>query len=194
MSEEWCVKVKEVVSKFDFLSLVSQLAALESDKLSTAEKAHLAAMGAAEEICRQVVTGFKVEDPEECTAQALQLTVIGALLGHQPIEIRAWCHLLDPKTVDAFNNCIPEEVLENLQNEAQRILDTGVELKPENQRHLENFVKGIFPVPIWTSRWRQWVSVNIACTLDPEYPQNLLTGLRPENLTQATRNFLESRK
>jgi hypothetical protein len=192
MSEEWCVKVKEVVSKFDFSPLVSQLAALESDELSTTEKAHLAAMGAAEEICRKVVTGFKVENPEECTAEALQLTVLSALLGHQPIEIRAWRDLLDPDGIHAFNNCIPEDVLENLQKEAQRILDTGVALRPENQRHLENFIKGIFPVPIWTKSWRQWVSVNIACTLDPDYPENLLTGLRPENLTRATRNFLES--
>jgi len=191
MSEEWCVKVKEIVSKYDFSPLVSQLAALEGSLMLT-EKAHLAALKAAEEVCRQVVTGFHVEDPEECTAQALQITVVRELLGGEPIEIRAWNDLLDPERVDSFNNRIPDEVMRTLQAEAQRVLDTGITLKPEVQRHLENFVQGITPVPVWTSTWRQWVSVNIACTLDPNYPNNLLEGLRPENLSQNTRNFLES--
>jgi hypothetical protein len=65
-------------------------------------------------------------------------------------------------------------------------------LKPKVQQHLENFVKGLTPVPVWTPTWRQWVSINIACTLDPNYPENLLQWLRPENLSQNTRNFLET--
>lgn len=191
MSEDWCDRVKKVVSEFDFSPLVAQLVAIESE-LPVEQKAHLAALKAAEEICRKVVAGFPVEDVDAIAAEPVQIAVISELIGREPIEIRAWRDLLDPERVGAFSNRIPETVFASLRREAESILSASLNLKPEVRLHLENFVKGKSPAPIWTENWRQWMNLNVEVVNDPEYPRILLAALAPVRLPQNVRNFLEA--
>lgn len=185
-------KVEGIVNTLDISDVLRKVEELADGK-EEAERQQLVALVSAEvfkKISEKLVETLVKND--ETAKRNIVPAILSTIFKDQPFEVRFWTDLLYPDRAQNFDNTIPEQVWEQLMEVAQKISSSPDLTDSRQAQHLKALAQGIIPVPVQTSNWRQWISINALALSSDETKQALFEKLTFDNLSLATQNFLNA--